>query len=72
MIFHAKEQATVIPDNLGPDGQGTPITTPEMVEALVPFGWINGYGVALVIDDQYVQSAGPGFEQVYVPGEPEF
>jgi hypothetical protein len=23
---------------LGSDGQGTPITNPEMVEALVPFG----------------------------------
>ncbi|THB73531.1 MAG: ureidoglycolate dehydrogenase [Desulfobulbaceae bacterium] len=49
-ILHAKEQGKSIPNDWGIDGNGSPTTNPDEVEAMIPFGGYKGYGLALVID----------------------
>ncbi|WP_408007927.1 ureidoglycolate dehydrogenase [Pseudalkalibacillus sp. A8] len=49
-ILHAREQGTSIPDNWGVDGNGNPVTDPNLVKHLLPVGGPKGYGLALTVD----------------------
>lgn len=49
-ILEKKEEGKEIPIGWGVDADGNPVTDPNKVEALTPFGGPKGYGLSLVVD----------------------
>lgn len=49
-ILQHKEEGKEIPKGWGVDANGNPVTDPNKVEALAPFGGPKGYGLSLVVD----------------------
>lgn len=49
-ILQAREEGKEIPSNWGVDENGSPVTDPHKVVALLPFGGPKGYGLSLIVD----------------------
>ncbi|MFC7320036.1 ureidoglycolate dehydrogenase [Halobacillus campisalis] len=49
-VLHARETGSEIPDNWGVDENGNPVTDPNLLKNLLPFGGPKGFGLGLVVD----------------------
>ena len=49
-VMIARERGDSIPPDWGVDSQGNPVTDPDAVHALLPFGGAKGYGISLMIE----------------------
>lgn len=49
-VLQAREEGKDIPSGWGVDKNGTPVTDPNKVVSLAPFGGPKGYGLAVIVD----------------------
>lgn len=49
-VFVARNEGTPIPDTWGVDGDGTPTTDPNLVQALLPAAGPKGFGLGMLVE----------------------